>query len=217
MLMNDYTTMEYSDLIDSSEVYTTQLNGEVAGAIGAGLVIFALVFAILSYVFISVTLGKIFKKAGIPSWIAWVPFYNTWKMFEMGSFHGALSLLVLVPVFGQLAFTVLYYIAAYRIGLKFGKSSEFVILAIFLPPVWLGILGFGKAQWNGKIGGSDSPTNPQPPIQPPYQPMRPIQPEQPEQTMQPVEPQPPIQSEQQPPSFESEQPEQPQPPVQPNL
>lgn len=158
-----YSTYDYS--------YTTSTldEGALAGfmALGIGLIIFSILLAIGAYVFFGIAAGKMFKKAGIPFWAAWVPFYNSWKLFEMGSFHGALSLLMLIPYVGQLAYMVLFFIAAYRIGLKFGKSSEFVLLAIFLSPIWLGILGFGKAQWNGgQVGTPTTPTAPAAPVQP---------------------------------------------------
>jgi len=129
-----------------------------------GLIIFFLIIMVIGYVYTGITLGRVFKKAGIPSSAAWVPFYNSWKLFEMGSFHGALSLLVLIPYAGSLAYMILFFISAYRIGLKFGKSSEFVLLAIFVSPVWMGILAFGKAQWG--VLNTAAYTNPVAPVQP---------------------------------------------------
>jgi hypothetical protein len=121
-------------------------------------IFFILILTIGAYVFVSICLSKVFKKAGIKPWIAWVPFYNNWKFFEMGSFHGALSLLTLVPYAGTLAFMILYWISAYRIGLRFGKEGAFVLLSIFLSPVWLGILAFDKSKWSGAKIHSTTPT-----------------------------------------------------------
>lgn len=131
---------------------TTSLeNGSSASTgIGVGLIVTSLIMAIALYVYSAITLGKIFKKAGIASWIAWVPFYNAWKIFELGEFSGALSLLVLIPFVGPFIYLVLAIIAYYRIGLSFGKSGAFVLLAVFLAPIWLGILAFGKAQWKNQ-------------------------------------------------------------------
>ncbi len=116
-----------------------------------GLIIFYLIVIAAAYVYSGITLGKIFKKAGQPAWAAWVPFYNTWKFLELGALPGALIFLTLVPGLGSLALVVLMQVAAYRIGRGFGKSGEFVLLSIFLAPVWFGILAFGKSTWNAQL------------------------------------------------------------------
>jgi len=136
--------------------YTTNYShgGAIVAMFAAGMLIFFLLFVTACYIYSGITFGRIFKKAGIPSWAAWVPFYNNWKIMEMGSFHGALSLLILIPGLGHLTYAVLFCIAAYRIGLKFGKSEEFVLLAIFLTPIWAGILAFGSAKWKGGTVGA---------------------------------------------------------------
>lgn len=138
----------------------------LAAMFSVGLIIFYLIVFVTAYVYSGITLSKIFKKAGQPSWAAWVPFYNSWKFLELGSLPGPLMFLILVPGLGALAFSVIYQIAAYRIGKNFGKGDEFVLLSIFLAPVWLGILAFGKATWNGQIAASQ-PVQPQ---QTPYDP-----------------------------------------------
>lgn len=43
-------------------------------------------------------------------------------------------------------------IGMYNIGLKLGKSSSFVLLAIFLPLVWLIWLAVDKSTWNESLG-----------------------------------------------------------------
>lgn len=126
------------------------------------------------YIYSSNTLSKIFKKAGIKSWIAWVPFYNTWKFFELGNFNGALSLIAIASViptigdFAVLASTILAILAANNIGKGFGKKGLFTVLAVLLPFVWLGILAFGKDKWSGKMyqkvsTSSTPPAAPTPP------------------------------------------------------
>jgi hypothetical protein len=42
------------------------------------------------------------------------------------------------------------YIAMYKIGLKFGKEGWWVILAIFVPIVWIAILAFDSSKWNAE-------------------------------------------------------------------
>jgi hypothetical protein len=108
-----------------------------------------IVFAIV-YVIISLLLGRIFKKAGVPSWIAWVPFYNTWKLLELGEQQGFWAVLAIVPIVNYVAIVFLY-IAMYKIGLKFGKQSWFVLLGIFVPVVWYAWLAFDDSKWSPKL------------------------------------------------------------------
>ncbi len=159
MYKYSYYTPSYSSSYGSA--------GAFAAMFTAGFIIFYLLVIVAAYVYSGITLGKIFKKAGQPSWAAWVPFYNVWKFLELGSLPGALVFLTLVPGLGALALAVLRQVAAYRIGQGFGKSGEFVLLSIFVAPVWFGILAFGKATWNGGIvGTSATPTTPVQPQQP---------------------------------------------------
>lgn len=160
--MNEYLTTLFSKVATVSE--GLYFNHNINNSVGITAVfmivsvVFCLIIFIGVYVFFSICLSRIFKKAGVKPWAAWVPFYNNWKFFEMGSFHGALSLLCLVPYAGSLACMILYWIAAYRIGLKFKKDGSFVLLSIFLIPVWLGILAFDKSTWSGVSANTVSPT-----------------------------------------------------------
>src|SRR5690349_20513957 len=122
----------------------------VAAAAMIGIIIFALIGALIGYVINSFLLGRIFKKAGVEQWKAWVPIYNAWVMFELGGQKGWMALLLLVPVVNIVA-VIFYYIASYHIGLKLGKEGVFVLLAIFLPIVWLAWLAFDKSTWNGAV------------------------------------------------------------------
>ncbi|MBM3210311.1 hypothetical protein FJZ39_03140 [Candidatus Saccharibacteria bacterium] len=117
----------------------------------AAFFIFSLIVALIAYVVSSYLLGRIFKKAQVPSWIAWVPFYNVWKILELGGQHGAWSLLTIIPGLNLLAL-IFVYIAMYQIGLKLEKPGVFVILAIFAQLVWLGWLAFDKSSWHENLG-----------------------------------------------------------------
>lgn len=48
------------------------------------------------------------------------------------------------------------YIAQYHIGIKLGKSGAFVVLAIFLPLVWIIWLAVDKSVWNDEASPSRS-------------------------------------------------------------
>ncbi len=135
----------------------------VAGVILA-MMMFALVVTVIIYVVFAIFLSMVFKKAGIEGWKAWVPVYNNWVMLEMGDQPGWWSILALIP-FVNIVAAVFMYIAMYRIGLKFGKEGVFVLLGIFLPPVWLIWLAVDKtAVWNpSAVNGGSTPAAPNQP------------------------------------------------------
>ena len=144
----EYDYGQYETLNGAGGVSTADTT--VAAAAMIGIIIFALIGALIGYVINSFLLGRIFKKAGVEQWKAWVPFYNAWIMFELGDQKGWMALLLLVPVVNIVA-VVFYYIASYNIGLKLGKEGVFVLLAIFLPVVWLAWLAFDKSTWKGAV------------------------------------------------------------------
>ena len=141
----------FNQLAQSTTYYdTTSLSAEdaaVAGGVAIGAFLFGLIFGLAIYVFIAVCLMKIFTKAGVPAWIAWVPFYNTWKILEIGGQKGFWAVLAIIPGVNVVS-AVFMYIAMYHIGKKLGKQDAFVVLGIFLPYVWFPWLAFDKSTWN---------------------------------------------------------------------
>jgi hypothetical protein len=155
--MNDYNySYSYS--------YPTGADAAAGTAVGLGFVLVSifisfLVFAAV-YVAGALLLGQIFKKAGQPRWIAWVPIYNSWKYLEIGGQQGFWAILAIIPVVNIVS-AVFHYIAAYHIGLKLKKPGEFVLLAIFLPLVWFLILALDHSTWEqGDKPSATPPTVP---------------------------------------------------------
>ena len=145
-----------------------------------GLVVFG---AIASYIINSFLLSRIFKKAGVKSWKAWIPVYNTWRLLELGGQYGWWVLLPLeastfvgiitlpssgssldpspIEIFGNIILagsSITYYVfwalAAYAIGRKLQKEGVFVLWAIFLPIVWLIWLAFDGSRWDESAGAA---------------------------------------------------------------
>jgi hypothetical protein len=109
-------------------IYLTVLVIDLAIAIG--------VYVVTAFAFMS-----FFRKVGVEPWIAWVPYYSTWKWLEVGGQAGWLSLLGLVP-YGGIATLVFLGIGMNRIGIAFRKpGAAYVVLGILLPFVWAFILG----------------------------------------------------------------------------
>ncbi len=94
----------------------------------------------------------------------------------MGGQKGWLSLLILTAIVPFLNFitlsvlTVFMCIAAYRIGLNFGKEGWFVVLYIFVGIVWMIWLAVDKtAVWKTAVAPVTNDTIP--PAAPPSQPV----------------------------------------------
>ena len=127
-----------------------------AAALYLGFAIFYIILAVAIYVLSAIFLKKIFEKAGVanPN-VAWIPIYNVMLLIKLGDLNPLLYLgvlLVWIPVIGQLvglAVAVVFVLAAYRVNLKLQKDPiPFTIFAVLLSIVWLGVLAFGKGQWN---------------------------------------------------------------------
>lgn len=99
-----------------------------------------LVILIGSYVLMALALSSFFRKVGVEPWIGWVPIYGYWKWLEVGGQPGWLAVLTVVP-YGGIVTAVFLAIGTYRTGIAFRKDSSWVVLAIFLPFVWLFLLG----------------------------------------------------------------------------
>jgi hypothetical protein len=158
----------------NSPLYSSPSSVGSSGDAAAAALMFGVLgfVVILSYIIGAVFMGMIFKKAGIPAWKAWVPVYNSWVFLELGGQKGWWILLALIPflnyITGIVAFVFLC-IAAYRIGLNFGKEAWFVVLYILAGPVWLIWLAVDKtAVWQPLVAGAIPNTN-YPPVAPPTQ------------------------------------------------
>lgn len=116
----------------------------------AGLTI-AIVWSAVSglavYVFYGFALTGIFRKAGLKTWPAWVPLFNTWRVLQLGGQKGWWALIALVPAVGTLLYLVFLITAGFKIQQAFGKPGPFFILAILVTPVWYGILAWDGSVW----------------------------------------------------------------------
>lgn len=90
---------------------------------------------------------KVFVKAGKPGWGAIVPFYNLYCQFAITFGNGWLFLLLLVPCVN----VVMQIIMCVKLAQAFGKSGGFAVGLIFLPFIFIPMLGFGDAEYIGPV------------------------------------------------------------------
>lgn len=136
--------------------------GSGAGlAVYAGAIIFGLILLIAAYVVSALFLKKIFEKAGVanPN-VAWIPIYNYVLFIKLGDVNPVLYFVAIaanivlgaIPVIGfivSLGSLAVFVLAAYRVNQKLQKDPiPFTIFAALLGIVWLGVLAYGKGQWN---------------------------------------------------------------------
>lgn len=124
------------------------MDNATTAAVAAGLTVYYVIVVAIAVIYV-VALWKIFVKAGKPGWAAIVPIYNLYCLFEMTFGNGWLCLLTFVPCV-NIVMTVMVYI---KLAQAFGKGAGFGIGILFFPFIFLPMLGFGDAQYNGPVNG----------------------------------------------------------------
>ncbi|MBR4346852.1 MAG: hypothetical protein IKP75_07965 [Oscillospiraceae bacterium] len=116
-------------------------SGNAGGSIIGGIISVALtVLGIIA-------MWNIFTKAGEAGWKSLIPILNTYTMFKIVYGNGWKFLLLLVPILGEIL-AIVYLV---RLGQVFGKGVGFILGLIFLAPIFIILLGFGKDQYQGPM------------------------------------------------------------------
>ena len=145
-------TYSYSyDFGDTEITGSSSLDAAEAGGVAA--VILGLMGVILIPTLIFVVLSiianwKVFTKMGMPGWYSLIPFFSDWKKFEAAGMQPWFALVILIPVIGSIAYLIATIFISIRLARGFGKSDAYAIGIILLQPIFLMILGFGKADWD---------------------------------------------------------------------
>ncbi len=128
---------------------TTVMTNEadVLTAATAGFLIVGYIVSLALTILLIVAQWKIFVKAGKPGWGAIVPFYNLYCLFDMSFGNGWLFLLTFVPCVGVVMNIIMYV----KLSQAFGMSGAFAVGLIFLPYIFMPILGFGGARYDGPV------------------------------------------------------------------
>lgn len=133
--------------------YTPTGDDAAAAAFMGTFVVAYLIFLIGLYLVTCFILSKVFTKAGKPAWAAFVPIYNGWVLFEIAGKPGWWVLSSLIPFVGPFIAFILYIVVSLEIAKRFGKSSTFGIIALWLfSIVGYAILAFDDSKY--KANGS---------------------------------------------------------------
>lgn len=118
---------------------------EAAMAAMAGIYVVYFIFCLAISIVGIIAQWKIFDKARKPGWHALIPFLNTYTLFDVIYGSGWKFLLMFVPGLNY----VLVIMMMVRLGKAFNKSTGFIVGLVFLTPIFMMILAFGKDRYVG--------------------------------------------------------------------
>ena len=148
-------------------------DAEAAGLIGALIAVLlamAVPLLILSAIYV-VANWKIFEKAGQPGWAAIIPIYNIIVMLDVQGRPKWWIIWYLIPFVNFVSGVVMVIIQCLDYAKRFGKDGGFVAGLILLNPIFLLILAFGSAQYQGlPTAATLASSPPAPPADPPAAP-----------------------------------------------
>ena len=118
-----------------------------SGAAAGGMMILLVYLAIA--VLVIAGFWKMFSKAGHPGWAAIVPIYNTYILCKVGGRPGWWLILFFIPVVS----IIVWIILAIDVAKAFGKGVGFGLGVALLAIIFVPVLGFGSAQYQGPAAG----------------------------------------------------------------
>ena len=118
-----------------------------AGGILAGVGMIGMLIYLAFVIMILASVWKIFAKAGKPGWAAIIPIYNWVILLEIVGRPVWWIVLLLIPCVN----IVIMCILAVELAKSFGKDVAFAIGLILLGVVFIPILGFGSAKYQGPV------------------------------------------------------------------
>lgn len=147
---------------------TTTL-GDSSAAAGAGIFggMMGLVYLVVA-VAVIVAMWRVFEKAGEPGWHAIIPIWNTIVLLKIVGRPMWWFLLFFVPLVNLIVMIMVMN----DLSKSFGQGVGFTVGLVLLPFVFMLILGFGNATYQGPSGMAAAPMQPThyPPSSGGYQP-----------------------------------------------
>ena len=100
----------------------------------------------LAFVILMILAGwKMYEKASQPGWACIIPIYNIFIFCKIVGRPGWWVILMFIP----LVSIFIAILLAVDLAKSFGKGVGFALGLIFLPFIFIPILGFGDAQYEG--------------------------------------------------------------------
>ncbi len=115
-------------------------NGAAAGGLGVIMLVYLAILVVLI-----IGMWKTFSKAGQPGWAAIIPIYNIIVWLQISGRPIWWIILLLIPIVS----IVIFVIICIDLAKSFGKGTGFGIGIFFLGFIFIPILGFGSATYQG--------------------------------------------------------------------
>src|SRR3954453_22298762 len=115
-----------------------------SGGGAAGALFFFLIYAVIIVLYIA-GLWKVFEKAGQKGWFAIIPILNLYVLIKLAGREGWWIILLLIP-----CVNIVVAVVVYMEGAKdFGKEAIYGVAMVILPIIFIPMLGFGSATYQG--------------------------------------------------------------------
>jgi hypothetical protein len=105
----------------------------------------AIIIGLLIALLLIVAMWKVFTKASQPGWASIIPIYNLYVWCKIVGRPGWWIILMLIPLVNL----IIGIILCIDMAKSFGKGTGFGIGLAFLGIIFVPILGFGSAQYQG--------------------------------------------------------------------
>lgn len=126
----------------SSDAINLQYSGQ--GELGTVPTLIGLAVVVLTLI----AMWKVFTKAGEPGWAILVPIYNIIVYLRIAGKPAWWLILFLIPIVNF----VIAILVAVGFAKAFGKGIGFALGLVFLGPIFIMILAFGDAKFQGNQG-----------------------------------------------------------------
>lgn len=141
-----YRTTTYTSPYATSSVDATQL-----GAFFAGFAIFFITMIIIGLLVNMALTWGVYKKGGYKGWEGIVPFYNNYCLYKMA---GVSVGLFVVSIFIPVVNIYMYF----ELAKKFSKDPIYGLGLFFLGIIFMPILGYGSAEYQGEVAENTTST-----------------------------------------------------------
>ena len=117
------------------------------------LIVFFIVYFVISIVPAAIGMWKVFTKAGQPGWAVLIPIYNIILLLRITGlpwYWVFTPLIVVIPFLGWIVYLAWVVWIHHRISTRFGQGIGFTIGLTLLAPIFWLILGFGDSKYVGE-------------------------------------------------------------------
>jgi len=124
----------------------TEVANTTSAAVGPG----AYIGGLIGYLLFAFALFGIFKKAGEPTWQAFVPIWNWIVLIKISGKPIWWIILFLIPIVNIVILVLIYH----GLSTSFGHGAGFTVGLVFLGIIFLYILGYDSKPYQGATLGA---------------------------------------------------------------